>query len=571
MNDNKNMLLAVVLSMLVLLGWSFAGEHFFPTQKKEETAAVTTRTSTPSGKLADPAVGAAAGALLPRDAVLAATPRVRIETPALVGSINLKGARIDDLTLTRHRETVKKDSANIRLFSPSGAKAAYFAQFGWSGSGAGAVPGPDTLWQASGTVLAPGKPVTLSWNNPQGQRFEIALAVDENYMFTATQRVVNGSATALVVRPYAVLARDGHSKDHDSWTAHVGATGVFDDRLSDVNYQEIDDAADHRLSFSSTGGWTGYADQYWLAALIPAQDAKIDAAMRRSGSSRYQIDLAAQPQIVAPAAMAASTVRLFAGAKEVQMLDGYKDKLGIPQFDKAIDWGWFYFLTKPLFYLLDWLFRMFSNFGVAIIGLTLIVRAIMFPVANKQFSSMARMRTVQPRMKELQERYKDDRVRLQQEVMALYSKEKINPLAGCLPILLQIPVFYALYKVLLLTIEMRHQPFVLWIKDLSAPDPLTPVNLFGLLPFTPPPMIGLGVLAILLGITMWLQQKLNPQPMDEVQQKVFGLMPWIFMFIMAPFAAGLQLYWVTNNLVSIAQQAYLLRRHPTPVAPATSK
>ncbi len=569
MNDNKNMLLAVVLSMLVLLGWSFVAEHFFPTPEEKPAAAAPSVAA--GGNLPGPALGGPVGALRPRTAVLAETPRLRIETPALVGSVNLKGARLDDLTLIRHRETVKKDSAKIRLFSPSGANAAYFAQFGWTGSGAAVVPGPDTVWQASGPVLAPGKPVTLSWNNTQGQRFEIALAVDENYMFTATQRVVNGGGQALVLRPYAVLARDGHSKDPDSWTAHVGATGVFDDRLTDVDYEEVDEAPDNRLTFNSTGGWTGFADTYWLAALIPAQDVKVDAAMRRTGSSRYQIDLAAEAQIVAPAAMAANTVRLFAGAKEVQVLDGYKSRFDIPQFDKAIDWGWFYFLTKPIFYLLDWLFRLLGNFGVAIIGLTIIVRLIMFPVANKQFSSMARMRVVQPRMKELQERYKDDRVRLQQEMMALYSKEKINPLAGCLPILLQIPVFYALYKVLLLTIEMRHQPFVLWIKDLSAPDPLTPVNLFGLLPFTPPPMIGLGVLAILLGITMWLQQKLNPQPMDEVQQKVFALMPWVFMFIMAPFAAGLQLYWVTNNIISIIQQGYFLKRHPMPAEAAKAK
>ena len=562
MNDNRNMLLAVVLSMLVLIGWTFVAEKFFPTAKP--TAPIAAPATTAAQKSDTPL--AAADVVKPLPVALATAPRVRVQSDRLLGSINLQGARLDDLLLQNYRTTVDKKSPAVRLFAPSGTEHSYFAQFGWAGEGE--LPNGNTLWTASAPVLSPQTPVTLSWVNSAGVRFEIALQLDKDFMFTATQRIINASAVPMVARPFALVARDGHSRDVSSWTAHVGPMGVFDDRLKDVDFKELDEDPTHRSNFSSTGGWVGFADKYWLAALVPAQNAKVDVSMRRVGASRYQLDSAGAPTIIAAGGQSVATTKLFAGAKEVQLLDRYKTQFAIPQFDKAIDWGWFYFLTKPIFYLLDWLFRLFGNFGLAIIGLTLIVRILMYPIANKQFASMARMRVLQPRMKELQERYKDDRMRLQQEMMALYQKEKVNPLAGCLPILLQIPVFYALYKVLLLTIEIRHQPFVLWIKDLAAPDPLTPVNLFGLLPFQPPAFLALGILPILLGITMWLQQRLNPQPMDEVQQKIFGLMPWIFMFVMAPFAAGLQVYWVVNNILSIVQQWWLMRTHTAPAAAA---
>lgn len=564
MNEQKNLILAIVLSAVVLFGWSAISERFFPTANPAVTKVEDGKEVVIPKPGADPAADTVV-AIRDRQQVIGETPRVAIRTPRLTGSINLKGARIDDLVLANYRETIKAGSPNIRLLSPSGAPNAYFAGFGWSG-GAG-LPGPDTVWQApQGAVLGIGKPVTLTATNAAGQSFAIGIAIDENYMFTVTQRVANRGAQALVARPYGLISRAGVSPDPDSWTAHVGPMGVFDDRVNDVNWDDIREDDDRTMDFTSRGGWLGFSDKYWLTALVPDQKSAIEATFRSAAGDRFQADLAAKPVIVGPGQQAATTMRLFAGAKEVQLLDGYKDSLGVPQFDKAIDWGWFYFLTKPIFYLLDWLFRMFGNFGVAIIGLTLIVRTLMFPIANKQFASMARMRQLQPKMKELQERHKEDKLKLQQEMMALYSKEKVNPMAGCLPILLQIPVFYALYKVLLLTIEMRHQPFALWIRDLSAPDPLTPLNLFGLLPFTPPQFIAIGVLPILLGITMWLQQKLNPQPMDEIQAKVFGIMPWIFMFIMAPFAAGLQLYWTINNLVSIAQQWLLIKKHPAPPA-----
>lgn len=562
MNEQKNLILAIVLSAIVLFGWSVISERFFPTAAPASTEVRDGKQVVLPKPGADPAADAPT-AIRDRAQVIGETPRVAIRTPRLIGSINLKGARIDDLVLADHRETIKRGSPNIRLLSPSGAPKAYFAGFGWSG--AAGLPGPDTVWQApQGAVLGVNRPVTLTTTNAAGQSFAITIAIDENYMFTVTQRVANRGAQALVARPYGLVSRAGASTDPDSWTAHVGPMGVFDDRVNDVNWDDIREAPNRTLDFTSRGGWIGFSDTYWLTALVADQTKPVEATFRQASGDRFQADLAAPPVIVGPGQQAATTMRLFAGAKEVQLLDGYKEALGVPQFDKAIDWGWFYFLTKPIFYLLDWLFRMFGNFGVAIIGLTVIVRLVMFPIANKQFASMARMRAIQPRMKEVQERYKDDKLKMQQEMMALYSKEKVNPMAGCLPILLQIPVFYALYKVLLLTIEMRHQPFALWIRDLSAPDPLTPLNLFGLLPFSPPQMIAIGVLPILLGITMWLQQKLNPQPMDEVQAKVFGIMPWIFMFIMAPFAAGLQLYWTINNIISIGQQWVLIKKHPAP-------
>jgi len=565
-NDQKNLILAVVLSAIVLFGWSAISERFFPTANPAVT-------KIENGKeVVLPKAGAPADTGVPairnRAQVIAETPRLKVRTPNLVGSINLKGARIDDLVLANplYTETIKPGSPPVRLFSPSGTVKAYFAQVGWTGAGA---PPADAVWTASAPELTPAAPVTLSWSSATGQTYEIVLAVDDKFMFTATQRVVNRGAGAVAVQPYALVSRAGKSADPDAWTAHVGLVGVFDDLLKDVNYDEAAKAG--TISEASRGGWIGFTDKYWLAAVIPDQKARVDAAFRHAAGDRYQTDFAGQPKLVGAGQQATSTTRIFVGAKEVQTLDRYEADLGIPLFGRAIDWGWFEIIAKPIFKLLDWLFRFTGNFGVAIIGLTIIVRIAMFPIANKQFASMARMRIIAPKMKELQERYKDDKVRMQQEVMKLYQTEKVNPLAGCLPILLQIPIFYALYKTLMLSIEMRHQPFVLWIKDLSAPDPLTPINLFGLLPFTPPQFIALGVLPILLGVTMWLQQKLNPAPMDEIQQKVFSIMPWVFMVIMAPFAAGLQLYWTTNNILSIGQQWWLYKKHGAPVAePAKS-
>jgi len=558
-SDHRNMILAIVLSAIVLFGWSFATERWLPTANEPSTKIVEGKQVAVPKPGADPTADAPR-AIRNREVVLRETPRVVIDTPSLHGSINLRGARIDDLVLKRHSQSLRKDSPPVRLLSPAGAPDAYFAGFGWTGDGL-ALPGPDTVWQASGTRLAQGSPVTLSWDNGHGQRFQIELAVDANYMFTARQSVANAGAGAVAVRPYSLVSRANPSPDPDSWTMHVGPVAVFNGAADyDTGFEDLAEVGERR--FSSTGGWLGFGDKYWLTALIPDQQASVDASFRKSPNGSFQADFAAAPTIVAPGRAANFQSRFFAGAKEIELLDSYEDDLGIRQFDKAIDWGWFYWFMKPIFYLLNWLFAAIGNFGVAIICLTIIVRGLMFPIAQRQFRSMAAMRVVQPKMKVIQERYKDDKPRMQQEMLKLYQEEKINPVAGCLPILLQIPIFYALYKVLLLAVEMRHQPFVLWIKDLSAPDPLTPVNLFGFLPFTPPAFLAIGILPILVGVTMWLQFKLNPQPMDPMQQQVFSIMPWVLVVVMAPFAAGLQLYWAVSNTLTILQQRWLYSRYP---------
>lgn len=558
MNEHRNMLLAILLSALVLLGWTALSERFLPVANEPSTKVVQGKTVPLPQPQADPAADAPT-VVRNRSVVLAETPRIAIDTPRLKGSLNLRGARIDDLVLTSYRESLDKNSPPIRLLSPSGSPDAYFAGFGWTGEGA-RLPDADTVWRASGTRLAPGSPVTLSWDNGGGQLFTIRLAIDEHYLFTVQQSVANRGAGAVAVRPFALVSRVGVSKDPDAWTMHVGPIGVFNDAAEyGVDFDTLIEEGPRR--FTTTGGWLGFGDKYWLAAIVPDARSAVEAGFR-GADNRYQADFTPSPTILAPGRATTYQSRLFAGAKEVALLDRYRSELGIAAFDKAIDWGWFYWFEKPIFYLLDWLFRMIGNFGVAIMCLTLIVRALMFPIAQKQFASMAGMRVVQPKMKVIQERYKDDKPRMQQEMLKLYQEEKINPLAGCLPILIQIPIFYALYKVLMLSIEMRHQPFVLWIRDLSAPDPLTPVNLFGFLPFTPPSFIAIGVLPILVGVTMWLQFKLNPQPTDPVQKQMFALMPWVLTVVMAPFAAGLQLYWATSNILTIAQQKWLYSRHP---------
>jgi YidC/Oxa1 family membrane protein insertase len=503
----------------------------------------------------------------PVSAVVGATPRVQIETPRLKGSVNLVGARIDDLVRLDHKVSIKPDAAPIRLFAPSGAKDAYFAGFGWVGPGA---PPLEARWSASAPVLSPGRPVTLSWVSPQGLTFQIILAVDENFLFTVTQRVLNGSGSPVALRSFGYVNRTGRGPEKDAFNLHVGPIAVLDGTLkeSEVSFDTLRD--DGPQSFTSTGGWLGITEKHWLAALIPDQKAKIEARFTAADGDRYQTDWLKPSETLAPGQASQTVSHLFAGAKEVRLLNQVRDDLGVPLFDRALAWGWFWFIAQPIFQLLAWLYGLLGNYALAIVGLTLIVRIILYPIANRQYASMAKMRVFAPKMKEIQEKYKDDKQKQQLELMELYKREKINPLAGCLPILLQIPIFYALYKVLLISVELRHQPAFLWIKDLSAPDPLTPLNLFGLIPWQPPAIIALGILPIILGITMWAQFKLNPQPMDEIQQKVFAWMPWIFMFMMAPFAAGLQIYWIVNNLVSIVQQYVLIRKYPAP-APAPAK
>jgi YidC/Oxa1 family membrane protein insertase len=559
--DRRNIIMAVLLTGLILFGWPYVAEYFFPTPPKPAVSAA----KTVEGASADAASITAAkpeDKTIPLSAALAASGRVAIETPKLQGSINLEGARIDDLLMLAHRVELSKKSPPVRLFAPSGTKEAHFARFGWVGTGA-TLPDDKTVWTPSASKLTPDTPVTLSWTNAEGQKFDIKLSIDKDYLITATQSFTNGAATEAQVAPFGVISRKGKSKDVDSWNIHVGPMGVFEGKITDLNYDDLEEAPDSEVSYTTTGGWLGVTEKYWLAALIPDQKAKTKATFRTDKDYYWSQMVADKQAKVAPGASVEQTSRLFAGAKEVAILNAYTKKLGIPYLDYAIDWGWFWFIAIPFFWILHYLFEMFGNFGVAIIGLTIVVRLFMFPIAQKQFASMAQMRVVQPKMQKLQEKYKEDKPRLQQEMMKLYSEEKVNPLAGCLPIVLQIPVFFALYKILLLSIEMRHQPFALWLQDLSAPDPSAHI-LFDALGtgFALPAFLAIGVLPILLGLTMWLMQRLNPAPMDEVQKQVFAVMPWFLMFIMAPFAAGLQLYWVVSNTISIAQQKWLYSRHP---------
>ena len=571
MNDNRNMILAIILSALVLSGWTMLGPKLLPTatpqtvQVRNGKALPTAQPpASPGG--APSAPGSRLPALAVRSTVIASTPRVKIDTPSLFGSINLKGARIDDLRLLRQRETIDARSAPVRLFSPAGAAGAYFAGVGWTAEGI-QVPGPDTVWQSSSRLLQPGRPVTLSWANPTGQRFEQIVSVDDTYLFTIQQRVLNGGSASVAVRPYGFASRASPSVDPSTWTNHVGPISVIGGKADySTKWDTLDKAGGTGKAEDSGAGWVGFTDKYWLAALAP--DGDIAPSFRHTPAGGYQADYAAAPQQVAPGQAASTRVRLFAGAKEKAALDRYENE-GIAKLSKSIDWGWFEWFMRPLFALLRWLFAVTGNFGVAIICLTVVVRALMFPIADRQFRSTLSMRRVQPKLKALQARFKDDKPRQQQEMMKLYKEEKINPAAGCLPIFLQIPVFYALYKVLMVSVEMRHQPFALWIKDLSAPDPMTPINLFGYLHFTPPHLLAIGVLPILVGFTQWLTIKMNPMTgVDPSQQQIMALMPWFMIFVFAPFAAGLQLYYVMNNLLTLAQQSWFNSRHPVEASTA---
>jgi YidC/Oxa1 family membrane protein insertase len=567
-NDNRNMILAIVLSALVLIGWSLVSDSLLPTAGPPTSRVEDGKVKPLPQPQASPAPDTPQ-AMRNRAVVMRDTPRVLVDTPSLKGSINLKGARFDDLVLVRQRETIDKNSPPVRLLSPAGAPGAYFAGFGWTGEGVVA-PDANTVWTASAPTLTPGKPVTLSWSNATGQTFELIVSVDNDYLFTVRQRVANAGTGAVAVKPYGLVSRATKSPDPDGWTMHVGPMGFLNGAADyETNYSTVDEAGANGVRFNSDGGWLGFTDKYWLTALAPAGSSPLAASFRRAPNGAYQADYALQPEIIAPGQAVSTETHLFAGAKEIDELKRY-EQAGIPGLTRAIDWGWFRWFMIPIFDLLVFLFKALGNFGFAIIALTFIVRGLMFPIANKQFKSMAAMRKVQPKLKAIQERHKDDKPKLQQEMLKLYSEEKINPMAGCLPILLQIPVFYALYKVLMVSVEMRHQPFALWIKDLSAADPMTPINLFGLLPFTPPSFLLIGVLPILLGITMWLQFKLNPAPMDPVQQQIFSFMPWVMMVVMAPFAAGLQLYWVVSNILTIGQQWWLYKRYDMnpPNAPA---
>lgn len=591
MDDKRNIIMAVLLTGIILFGWPLMMERFFPDMANKNEVVEQANApandqipgdkSVPSTNGTDIATGIVSEKIRPLAAVLRENPRILIDTPRVKGSINLKGGRIDDLTLSDHTVDMSKNSAPVRLFSPSGTQDAYFSRVGWAGDGV-AVPDDNTIWSADRSKLTPETPVTLTWSNETGQTYAIKLSIDDDYLITSEQNVINRSENPIALRPYGLINRKRDLEnippsEASTWTIHSGPVGVYEGAANyDVDYKNLageepgffaslfgTSAVAGTNSYNKDVSWLGFTDKYWLSALIPDNISDVDAKFRSGGGDIFQAEIAKKSaQIIGPGQQLKTTTRLFAGAKENDVLVKYQENLGVINLDRAIDWGWFYWFEKPLFYLLNWLFNLVGNFGVAIILMTFIVRGIMFPIAQKQFASMAQMRAVQPKMKAIQAKHKDDKQQQQQEIMKLYKEEKVNPLAGCLPIFLQIPIFFALYKVLMLSIEMRHQPFILWIKDLSAPDPLTPVNLFGLLPFDPPTFLAVGILPILMGITMHLQFKLNPAPMDPMQKQIFSIMPWILVFIMAPFAAGLQLYWTVSNTLTILQQKWLYSRHP---------
>lgn len=576
MSNQRNIVVAVVLSGLLLLGWDFAMRWFYPAPAHTAPVEQVQQDANPASPSATVKRTREGGLTDTADIVeeerdlataLKSPARVAIAAPGLSGSINLTGAMLDDLTINRHRAHVEKDSGPVRLYSPAGTPAQYFAQFGWASAGDGVeLPGRDTQWQVEGGKLTPQTPVTLHWANGSGQDFSIRYAIDKDYMITVKQSVANRGQNAVLVKPVAQINRTDKTASTDTWNVHSGPYGAFDSAVSfGPNYKDVMEAG--KVDNSGQANWLGFTDIYWMSALIPEPGEAATSDFRALGNGIFLADLFYQPVTVPAGKVAARTTRLFAGAKESGVLDTYEEA-GIPKFGLAIDWGWFRWFERPIFLLLDKLFSLTGNFGVAIILLTLIIRGVMFPIAQRQFGSMAAMRALQPKLKALQERYKDDKPKLQQETMGLYKQEGVNPLAGCLPLIIQIPIFFALYKTLILTIEMRHQPFVLWIKDLSAPDPAKILNLFGMLPFDPPSFLGIGILALLLGVTMFLQFRLNPAALDPIQQQMFAIMPWVLMFVMAPFAAGLLIYWITSNVLTIAQQKFLYSRHPQLLAQA---
>ena len=584
MIDNKNMILAIALSVAILLLFeTFFKPNVAPEPGPDQPQQQQAQPAVPEGGQPVPVAPSAPSAGTPaapstpgaiptaptaqinaasRQAALAAAPRIRINAPRLHGSISLKGGAIDDLTLPDYRETIDPKSDEIVLFSPQGSLTAYFARFGWASTPGVTVPAPDTIWTADRDTLTPDNPVTLTWDNGEGLVFKRLITIDQNYMFGIEQTVENNTGQPVTLYPYGVLSRHGQPDTTGLYILHEGLLGVVDGHLEEVDYDDLDAEEPIRES-TTTGGWVGITDKYWLASLIPnpSETVKTRFLHRNEGVvDVYQADYLGDAVQVPAGATGSAKNLLFAGAKEVKLLDGYSETYGIVNFDKAIDFGWFYFLTKPIFLALLWIHPIVGNLGIAILLLTVAIKLAFYPLANKSYRAMSKMKKLQPEMTKLRERYADDKMRLNQEMMALYKKEQVNPASGCLPILVQIPVFFALYKVLYVTIEMRHAPFFGWIQDLSAPDPTSVFNLFGLIPFTPPDFLMIGVWPLIMGITMFLQQKLNPQPADPIQAKIFLFMPIMFTFLLAQFPAGLVIYWAWNNTLSILQQWVIMRR-----------
>jgi YidC/Oxa1 family membrane protein insertase len=574
-DQNRNLILASVLSFLVIVAWFF----FFPPPEPVQTSAVeATDASTNQQTSALPGVEKSAPSATGQTVSTAEdAPRISIETQKLMGTISLKGGRIDDLSLLGYKVDLSEGAENVTLLKPVGEEGAYYATYGWaalSGVTSNLVPTPDTLWEVNGNNrLTVSSPVELVWDNGAGLKFSRVIAIDEDYLFTVKQNVENTSATDVELRPYGLIRRAGEPKDvKNFFILHEGLVRMSDGELAEDSYKnmrgydsnEREGTAAKRIEVT-TNGWVGFTDHFWMTTLIPTPG----SAFRSTAKYYEQADIY-QAETVLPVVSLSSgqsasvETQFFAGAKEWETIRNYENA-GVEGFIDSIDWGWFFFLTKPIFIVLHWLNQVIGNMGWSIIGLTLLIKALLFPLAYKSYVSMAKMKELQPQMEKLKEQAGDDRQKLQQGMMELYKKEKVNPASGCLPILLQIPIFFSLYKVIFVTLELRHAPWIGWIKDLSAPDPSSIMNLFGLLPFgTPEPgsimaLIFLGILPLILGISMWLQQKLNPAPTDPTQAMIFAWMPWVFMFMLGSFASGLLVYWIANNMITFTQQYIIMR------------
>ncbi|MEO1640807.1 MAG: membrane protein insertase YidC [Pseudomonadota bacterium] len=577
-DQNKNLILATVLSFAVIIAWTtlFPPEELLLDNATQEVSQSVDEPLLPTAQ--DDTATVSVPQAETEEAVEA--PRVAIETEEFTGSLSLRGGRIDDLKLANYRETVDEDADIVRLLKPVGERGAYFAAFGWTatdGFDAAAVPGPDTVWALeSGNTLTPDSPVTLVWDNGAGQIFRTVISVDDAFMFNFAQSIENVGGTEISLRPYGLIRRHGQPDDlKNFFILHEGMVRMTDGELEETGYDNITEyevdprerTQAERLDVTEAG-WIGYTDHYWMTTLIPAQGTPFRSTSKYFDSrDLYQAEVVMPIEPVAPGATATVTTQLFAGAKEWEAIRTYQNEGGVAGFLDSIDWGWFFFLTKPIFALLHYLNLIIGNMGWAILALTVILKIIVLPLAYKSYVSMAKMKELQPEMEKLKERVGEDRQAMQQGMMKLYKDNKVNPAAGCLPILLQIPIFFSLYKVIFVTIELRHAPWFGWINDLSAPDPSSFINLFGLLPFAGPEpgsilsLLFIGILPILLGVSMWLQQKLNPAPTDPTQQMIFAWMPWVFMFMLGSFASGLVLYWIANNVITFIQQYAIMRSH----------
>ncbi|NBS34801.1 MAG: membrane protein insertase YidC [Methylocystaceae bacterium] len=569
--NTRNMLFAAAVSMVFIGLWDYF--YAFPEMERQKKTLAEQERIAKTVKLGAPdsPVALVKPVAQTREAALALSPRVNIDTKSLSGSIALKGGRLDDVSLKAYHQTVDPSSPIITLLSPEAGPDPYYAELGYLSAAtenAPSLPTTETVWTADSDKLTSTHPVTLTWDNGQGLLFKRVISVDEEYLFSITDSVENKSSQPITLYSYTRITRIGHPPSAGYAALHEGFVGVIGDRGEELTYDKIEKEPAATKSFKGVGGWVGFTDKYWGAVVAPDQNAPIEARYISMGGATkiYQADTVSTPKTLAPDSATATTTHVFAGAKEVDTLDAYKNSPGLKRFDLLIDWGWFYFITRPMFRLIDFLYRLLGNFGFAILAVTVVVKLAFLPLANKSYKSIAKMKAIQPKIKELKEKYGDDKHKFNMEQMELFKREKVNPASGCLPVLLQIPVFFSLYKVLVVTIEMRHAPFFGWIKDLSAPDPTNVFNLFGLLPFDPThvaffgPYLMLGVWPVLMGVSMWLQMKMNPEPADEMQKVMFNYMPLMFTFTMGGFASGLVIYWTWNNLLSIIQQGIIMTR-----------